>query len=100
MFVIAFPFKIDVYRSLEIIFCRHRNWGGNVIQWDADALNWKAKTNVSSLSDAPALSKVYAFVYSGTGIPIKFLCQECDISTFYYTDTEAPAERENIPFHE
>ena len=39
-----------------------------------------------------ALSQVYAFVYSGIGIPIKFLCRECDISTFYVGDTEAPAE--------
>ena len=44
-----------------------------------------------------ALSQVYAFVYSGTGIPIKFLCRECDISTFYVADTEAPAEKEIIP---
>ena len=39
-----------------------------------------------------ALSQVYVFVYSGIGIPIKFLCRECDISTFYFGDTEAPAE--------
>ena len=102
VFVIASPFIIDVLsRSFrnDILYSVDTEIGGNVIQWDADLLNWKAKTNVSSLSDAPALSQLYAFVYSGTGIPIKFLCRECDISTFYVGDTEAAAEREIIPFY-
>ena len=30
----------------------------------------------------------FSFVYSAIGIPIKFVCGECDISTFYNQDIE------------